>query len=109
MVKAGDEAGVRKALAEGADVNTRLLDGRTLLMFSRSEAMFELLVSKGADVMARDGKGMTVLHWACRNGWLDVVKAAVKAGGAALLNAVDERGMTGLMWASQGGATDCCV
>ena len=65
--------------------------------------MFELLVSKGADVMARDVKGMTVLHWACRDRRLNVVKAALKARGEALLNAVDERGMTGLMWASREG------
>ena len=103
MIWAQGEDGVCKALAEGTDVNTRLLDGRTLLMFSRNESIFQLLVSKGADVMARDEDGQTVLHWACRKGYEDVVKAAAEAGREALLlNAVDKEGRTGLTWASLG-------
>ena len=101
--RAGSHFAVHDALAAGADINTRLLDGRTPLMFSTSRYKFELLVSEGADVMARDVRGMTVLHWACRCGRRWVMRRAISAEGEALLNAVDDNGMTALMWAIRAG------
>ena len=71
---------VRSALADGADVNQRLLSGKTLLMYCKWVKMAKLLISKGADVNARDNLGRAVLTWAKDQADRDVVSALIEAG-----------------------------
>lgn len=82
----GDEGKVRKALAAGADVNSRYVDpcrdGYTALMFASflgHEGLVRLLLADGADVnLERDGE--TALHFAVRGGHQAVVKLLIAAG-----------------------------
>ena len=73
---------VKAALDGGADVNQRLLCGRTLLMVRHENpAMTRLLVEKGADVNAKDELGRTALQWARWREFKEVV-SVLKAAGA---------------------------
>ena len=61
-IAAGDKAAVEQALADGADVNSRARDQATPLIDAALDdqlAIAELLLSKGADVMARNSGGFT--------------------------------------------------
>ena len=57
----------------------------------------ELLLSKRADVSARDNDGSTPLHWAAAMGHRDVVTLLLARG--ADVNAKDNRSATPLHWA----------
>jgi len=84
--KAGHIEAVKKHLAEGADVNGRggVFEGDTPLlhavMNSRKE-IAELLISKGADVNAKDADGDTLLDMATRNGLTELAELLRKHGG----------------------------
>ena len=67
-IAAGNKAAVEQALADGADVDSRARDQATPLIAAALDdqlAIAELLLSKGADVMARNSGG---LHPAPRGG-----------------------------------------
>ena len=72
------------ALANGADINAKDVDGRTALhwaaWYGYTEAV-KLLLAVGADVNAKDDLGRTALHWAAWHGCTEVV-ALLKAHGA---------------------------
>ena len=61
-VKDGNSRSIRKAIADGADVNAKDQQGRTSLFAAKKKKIAELLISKGADVNAKMKGGWTPLH-----------------------------------------------
>ena len=102
-VTARDSAAVEKALASGADVNSRAHDQATPLInaaLADQLAIAELLIHKGADVMARNSGGFTPLHAAAFSGSLPITKLLL-AHGATLDDAANKAGVTPLMVAGE--------
>ncbi len=63
----GNLHGLRRALENGADINTRDEKGRTPLMcaaMTRNSNAIDLLLKYGANPLARNAAGQTVLEWA---------------------------------------------
>lgn len=113
--KALDAPAIRVLLAKGANLNLANSRGMTPFMAAaglgsvdadtrgiyttedvqkRSIESLTLLLEAGADINARDSRGLSPLHEAARWGWNDVVKFLVDKG--ANLEAKDNRGMTPL-------------
>lgn len=82
----GDVAGVRRALADKADINAKGAKGRTALMWAADKGQLDVvkyLAKKGvADSNAKDDKSMTALMLAAYHGHTDVVKFLVETAGA---------------------------
>lgn len=112
-VNVSDLNGVKRLLAEGADVNKAdAVTGWTPLHaaaanpFGNSEAIVDILLAAGANVKAKDVDGFTPLHVAAMNQWLEYnVPQAMKANIAnkfiakgAIVDARDNKGRTPLMW-----------
>jgi len=79
----GDLAGIRDAIATGANVNTRDDDGRTPLMVAteaRQTEAFRILVEAEADVDLQDDKLDNPFLYAGAEGILDILKLANDAG-----------------------------
>ncbi len=67
-IESGHVERVRLLLDNGADVNTKVYNGFSLLHYSVLYANFEiakLLIERGAFIDAVDDFGKTPLHWAC--------------------------------------------
>jgi len=80
----GDIAGVKKALAERADVNAKSNDGSTALMIASEKGHIEiakLLIANRADVNAKVTSGLltgwTALILASENGHFEIVKLLI--------------------------------
>ena len=98
-ISAGDKAAVERALASGADVNSRARDQATPLIAAAlgdQPAIVELLLSKGADVMARNSGGFTPLHAAAYSGSVPIAELLLEKG-AVLEDAANKAGVTPLM------------
>ncbi|MFQ5495779.1 MAG: ankyrin repeat domain-containing protein, partial [Phycisphaerae bacterium] len=67
---------------------------------SKREALTRLLIAGGADVQARDGQGLSPLHWAARKGRSGMVALLLKAKAA--IEAQDHKGRTPLHLAALG-------
>lgn len=82
----GDLAGVRRALADKADINTKGAKGRTPLMWAADKGKLNVvkyLVKKGVtDINAKDDRNMTALMLAAYHGHTEVVKFLVEVAGA---------------------------
>ncbi|MDQ3068294.1 MAG: ankyrin repeat domain-containing protein, partial [Acidobacteriota bacterium] len=82
--KAGDKAGVERALAAGVPVDAGTRYQQTALMFAAEKghlAIVELLVSKGANVNQKDSfYGMTPIGTALQGGHADVARVLVEKG-----------------------------
>jgi ankyrin repeat protein len=80
----GDIAGdCRRLVAEGLDVNCRLMFGETPLMDAAGRGQIEtcrLLIEAGADVNAGNDVGRTALHRAATNGAIEVVQLLLDSG-----------------------------
>jgi uncharacterized protein len=88
----------------GADPDTRDPQGRTPLMLTRDQHLVRALISKGADVNARDNHGTPIIvQWAIY-GQTALVKMALDRG--ADVNAAGGSGDTVLMFAAQNGNVD---
>jgi len=83
--------GVRDALRNGADVNAKDNDGKTLLHWRSDPESVKALLEAGADVNAKDNRGRTPLHQQVYPG---SVKVLIQAG--ANVNVKDQNGYTPL-------------
>ncbi|MBP2235268.1 ankyrin repeat protein [Sinorhizobium kostiense] len=102
-VATGDTAAVERALAAGADVDTRTRDGATPLInaaLADRPVIAELLIAKGAGVMARNSGGFTPLHAAAYSGSLPIAKLLLDHG-ATLDDVANKAGATPLMVAGE--------
>jgi ankyrin repeat protein len=81
---AGDPEKSRILIERGADVKAQSKQGRTPLMMAAmrpgDSAIVELILSKGADIQARDRFGATALSLAARAGDLDTVELLIAKG-----------------------------
>ena len=106
-IKAVDEAGVRSALAGGADVAATETDGTTPLhwaVHADAASIVELLLGAGADATARNRYGVPPIALAAVNGNAPIVKLLLDAGADA--DATLAEGETVLMTAARTGAPD---
>jgi len=90
----------KKMLALEIDVNSRNEIGQTLLHIALDEEIIKLLISKGADVNARDDQGMTPIF----NKEINLIILLVKAGADIRLQS--SKGNTALMWFAYSGYLD---
>lgn len=82
----GDEAGVRRLIISGAEIDDRLKTGGTplhLAAYNGNVAVVKLLIEHGASVNARTKAGVTPLDWARRNGHEAVAMLLLAHGGKA--------------------------
>jgi len=105
-VAAGNEAGVRLLLEDGADMSARDNDRRTPLHYAtqdRHEVVLQLLLEKGADVSAKDSEGFTPLHCAATStdGSTPLARLLLQHG--ADVSAKSKGGETALHLAASGG------
>jgi len=100
----GEINSLRSALDNGADVNARMNDGMTPLMYASVGGHLEvarILIGLGADVNARTKDGVTSLMYSSLGGYQEIVRTLIAKG--ADVNAVTSDGKTVLMIASVGG------
>ncbi|XP_048241858.1 ankyrin repeat and sterile alpha motif domain-containing protein 1B-like [Haliotis rufescens] len=80
----GDLSAVRRILSEGrADINCRKVNGWTPVMRASATGhrdVVDLLMSKGADLSVMDRAACNILHVACWNGQVEVVKFVLSQG-----------------------------
>jgi ankyrin repeat protein len=101
----GDLAGVKKLVAEGADVNAADGSGRTSLLeavWAGHLDVVKFLVEKGAQVDLADKAGYTPLMRACEEGHLPVVTFLITKG-ASVNSRGKVKGTTPLMLAAEQG------
>lgn len=104
--KLGDIATVRQQLKDGADVNERDKDRRSVLYLAAENGYIEIvqmLLAAGADIHAVDNRECTVLHMAACGGHTETVQVLIAAG--VDLNAVNGSTFTSLHRAVHGGHT----
>ena len=61
---------VKRLINQGADVNKKMKDGMTVLMYPSAKGykeMVSVLIKAGANINAKSAKGMTALMWALCN------------------------------------------
>ncbi|SHN65631.1 Ankyrin repeat-containing protein, partial [Desulfovibrio litoralis DSM 11393] len=84
LCKKGTLEEVKKAIANGANVNAKDIDDRTALMravySNPSPDVIAELIKAGADVNAKDINDNTVLSHAVDNSNPEVIKELIKAG-----------------------------
>ena len=106
-IKAIDDAGVRAALARGADVTATDPDGTTPLhwaVHANDAAIVGLLIEAGADADAANRYGVRPMSLACTNGNAAIAELLLDAGADADTTLAE--GETALMTASRTGALD---
>ena len=106
-IKSVDRAGVRAALADGADATAAEPDGTTSLhwaVHANDPAIVESLLDAGADPQAANRYGVAPIALACVNGNVSIVKLLLDAGVDP--NTVLAEGETALMTAARTGDLD---
>ena len=97
---------VEAALAAGANMNVKNIDGWTALIIASTNGhtkIVAMLLEKGADVNAKNNGGWTALHLASQDGYKKIVEMLLEKG--ADVNAKTNNGWTALKLASQEGHT----
>ncbi|MDH6369262.1 ankyrin repeat protein [Paenibacillus sp. PastF-3] len=82
-VKQGDKDLISKLLADGADIDTTDIDGRTsalIAVHTNQLDIFKLLLEQGANINIRDNRSDNPLLYAGAEGMLDFVKVSIAAG-----------------------------
>jgi ankyrin repeat protein len=96
---AGDARKARMLIERGADVKIAAQTGRTPLIVAARQpgnaAIVALMISKGADVQAKDRNGVTALHQATNAGDLESMRLLIENG--ADVNALDSLGDSPLL------------
>jgi ankyrin repeat protein len=106
-VKAGDRPGVRRLIAQGADVNAAAPDGTTALHWAvdrDDEELAAVLAAAGARAKSVNRYGVTPLHVAAANGNAALIGRLLTAG--ADVAAVQPGGETPLMNAARNGSAE---
>ena len=99
-----DVAGAVALLDKGADPNTRLIHGKTVLMAAAKAGARDLasrLLERGADVNARNDNGGTALMYAAIPGHVETITLLIDHG--ADINALGHFNWTALMVAASKG------
>jgi hypothetical protein len=90
----------KRLLDPDVDVNARDEYGSTMIFMSwKNKAIAEEIIRLGGDINAKDVKGMTSLHWAVCNYFVERVKILIELG--ADVNAKDNHGRTPLYFAER--------
>lgn len=94
----GADADLRRAIEHCSDINIKIFDGKTALMFAALRGhvkCVQLLINAGADLEIMDESGNTALEFAVVGGEVECVQALIDAGaninasqGAALYSAI---------------------
>ena len=109
VLKLGEKGAAECLLDLGIDVNQKLDDGSTALIYAAqggNKEVCELFIEKGADVNAVKEDRNTALMIAAQEGHGEVCELLI--GRDADVNAVEEDGWTALMFAAQGGHKEVC-
>ena len=105
--RAGDMAGVTRALADGATPNARSRVGETALVIALKNDRTDLarqMLDAGTDVSLAAVNGVTPLMAAAHGGHVEIVQILLQTG--VNPNAIYAHSLTALMWAAGYGQTD---
>jgi len=108
--RAGDQAGVARALSEGATPNARNRVGESALLIALKYERPDLaaqMVAAGTDVNLAAANGVTPLMAAAHGGYTDIVRKLLAQG--ADVNAVDQLRKTAMVYAAGEGRTEVVV
>ena len=104
----GDAPIVEALLDAGADANTTLPEGETVLMAAAragSVRVLKLLLAHGADVGAREGwRGQTALMWAAAENHPEAMHVLIELG--ARVNERSDTGWSALLFAARAGKAE---
>jgi ankyrin repeat protein len=84
-------------ISRGAQIQARDKDGQTPLHVVTTEEIARMLIKRGGDSTSKDNYGRMPLHYAAYYGRDRMIDFFLASG--ALLNAADEEGNTPLLWA----------
>lgn len=104
----GDIDTIEQGLTAGFDVDTRDLQGRTLLMYAAFNGHTDIvrkLLDKGAEVDGRDSNGTTALMFASSGPFPDTVRLLLDKGADVNMADTNEH-WTALMWAGAEGQAE---
>ncbi|XP_046578811.1 ankyrin repeat domain-containing protein 50-like [Haliotis rubra] len=90
-----------------ARINNKSGNGQTPLMLAAEgghRGVFDLLVSKGADLSLKDTSNNNILHMACRGGCVEIVRRVI-SDNIAGITSTGSNGRTPLMFAAERGHT----
>ena len=90
-------------LEKGANPDSMNMNGQSAVFAAAGEGaswLIELLAQHGADLSMRDNWGLTALHFACRLGYPEAVRALLKCG--AFIDPQDQFGFTPAFEATTG-------
>ncbi|BET30758.1 hypothetical protein wCauBTS_13650 [Wolbachia pipientis] len=109
VVEYGNLDGVRDLVSQGASLNARYSDGRTLMHCAayggKLDIVKYLVAGEKSSLEVKDNSGRVSLHYAAYNGKLDVVKYFIDEKKIDV-NIKDNNGWASLHWASWGGHLD---